>query len=68
MFTQVSLAAFFAGLAAAYHEPTTKGGNAITAPLLEVSPHHRAFLYRPAANVSAPVCARWQALHHPVDC
>ena len=39
--------AAFAGLAAAYHEPTTKGGNAITAPLLEVSTHHRAFPHRP---------------------
>ena len=47
MFTQVSIAALFAGLAAAYHAPTEKGGNAITAPLLEVSNccyyHHRTF-------------------------
>ncbi|KAK3215840.1 hypothetical protein GRF29_8g1221725 [Pseudopithomyces chartarum] len=55
MFTQVSLAAFFAGLAAAYHEPTTKGGNAITAPLLESVPAGKPFTIQWTADSPNPV-------------
>jgi hypothetical protein len=64
---QYSLVAFFAGLAAAYHAPVgAPTGNAITAPLVQVS----LLACRSKRNTALTVSdhPRWPALHHHVDC